>query len=50
MGETVLHKAILQDSLHQISKEYDIELPREHLLYQQHYAEQLDQLEDKVDY
>lgn len=50
MGETAIHKAILQDTLHQISKEYAIELPREHLLYQQHYAEQLDQLEDKVEY
>lgn len=50
MGETVIHKAILKDTLHQISKEYDIEIPHDHLLYQQHYAEQLDQLEDKVDY
>lgn len=50
MGETVLHKAILNDSLHQISKEYNIEIPHDYLLYHNYYTEQLDQLEDKVDY
>lgn len=50
MNEMVIHKAIFKDTLHQISKEYDIETPGTHLLYQQHYVDQLDHIEDKIDY
>lgn len=50
MGETVLHKSFLKDTIHQLSKEYNMEIPRDYMLYQQYYAEQLDTLEDKVSY